>query len=63
MKRAKQGPGVVNALMQGDAHAVRGMGACGDQYGEDGRDAGGKAPTIRSERGGVKNNGVVRGRA
>ena len=31
MKRALQGPGVVNALMQGDAHAVRDMGACEDQ--------------------------------
>ena len=31
MKRAKQGPGVVNALMQGAAHAVRDMGACEDQ--------------------------------
>ena len=31
MKRAKQGPGVVNALMQGNAHAVRDMSACEDQ--------------------------------
>ena len=31
MKRALQGPGVVNALMQGNAHAVRDMGACEDQ--------------------------------
>ena len=53
MKRASQEPRVVNALMQGDTHATRGMGACGDQHRADGRDAeGGKASTIRSERGG-----------
>ena len=64
MKRASQEPRVVNALMQGDAHTTRGMGACGDQHRADGRDAeGGKASTIRSERGGVKNNGAVRSRA
>ena len=64
MKRTSRGPGVVNTLMQGDAHAVRDMGACEDQCEKMEETPGGKAPTIRSEReGGVKNNGVARGRA
>ena len=63
MKRASQGPGVVNALMQGDAHAVRDMGACGDQYGKMEETPGGKAPTIRSERGGELKTMVLRAAA
>ena len=64
MKRASQEPRVVNALMQGDTHATRGMGACGDQHRADGRDAeGGKASTIRSERGGALKTMVRRAAA
>ena len=54
MKRAKQGPGVVNALMQGDAHAVRDMGACGDQCGKMEETPGGSANDPVRKRGGLK---------
>ena len=64
MKRAKQGPGVVNALMQGNAHAVRDMGACEDQCEKmEEAPGGGKRQRSGQKEGGVKNNGVARGRA
>ena len=63
MKRALQGPGVVNALMQGNAHAVRGMGECEDQCEKMEETPGGKRQRSGQKEGGVKNNGVVRGRA
>ena len=62
MKRALQGPGVVNALMQGNAHAVRDMGACEDQCEKMEETPGGKRQRS-GRKGGVKNNGVARGRA
>ena len=63
MKRALQGPGVVNALMQGNAHAVRDMGACEDQCEKMEETPGENANDPVRKRGGVKNNGVARGRA
>ena len=62
MKRVSQGPGVVSALMQGDAHAVRDMGACGDQCGKM-EETPGRKRQRSGRKGGVKNNGVARSRA
>ena len=61
MKRASQGPGVVNALMQGNAHAVRDMGACGDQCGKMEETPGVKRQRSDREEGEIrKQNGVAR---
>ena len=54
MKRAKQGPGVVNALMQGNAHAVRDMGACEDQCEKMEGTPGGKRQRSGQKEGGLK---------
>ena len=54
MKRAKQGPGVVNALMQGAAHAVRDMGACEDQCEKMEGTPGGKRQRSGQKEGGLK---------
>ena len=54
MKRAKQGPGVVNALMQGTAHAVRDMGACEDQCEKMEETPGGKRQRSGQKEGGLK---------
>ena len=58
MRRANEesltGPGVVNTLMQGDAHAVRDMGACGDQYGKMEETPGGSANDPVGKRGELK---------
>ena len=45
---------MVNALMQGDAHAVRDMGACGDQCGKMEGTPGGKRQRSGQKEGGLK---------